>query len=78
MVCPLCISSAIVANLPFISASVGGVVAAKVAHKQMQQVKSRQSKARPLIIVKRMYVNPENYVPSVQDAPTKENQSIDS
>lgn len=31
MVCPVCISSAIAANIPVISAAVGGVVAAKIS-----------------------------------------------
>jgi hypothetical protein len=36
MVCPVCVTSAIVANIPVISASIGGIVAAKIIHKQVQ------------------------------------------
>jgi hypothetical protein len=35
MVCPICVTTAVVANLPVISASIGGVVAAKVAYHQV-------------------------------------------
>lgn len=35
MVCPMCITTAVVANLPVISTSLGGIVASKVAYKHL-------------------------------------------
>jgi hypothetical protein len=37
MVCPMCITTAVVANLPVISTSLGGVVASKVAYKHLMK-----------------------------------------
>ena len=37
MVCPICITTAVVANLPVISTSLGGVVASKVAYKHLMK-----------------------------------------
>ena len=42
MVCPVCVTSAIVASLPTISVSVTGVVAAKVIHKSIQKQMTSQ------------------------------------
>lgn len=35
MVCPMCITTAVVANLPMISTSLGGIVASKVVYKHL-------------------------------------------
>lgn len=47
MVCPACITAAVVANLPVISTSLGGVVATKVAYKHLmkKQVEIKKTEA---------------------------------
>lgn len=43
MVCPMCITTAVVANLPVISTSLGGIVASKVAYKHLTKRNANNS-----------------------------------
>jgi surfactin synthase thioesterase subunit len=42
MVCPVCITTALMANAPVLGASIGGLLAARLAHAQKQKQKDGQ------------------------------------
>ena len=48
MVCPVCISNAIAANIPVISAAVSGLVAAKVSMAPKPQPKPQKPVLKPV------------------------------
>lgn len=46
MVCPMCITSAVVANLPVISASLGGLAAVKACQQSQRARELREQRAQ--------------------------------
>jgi hypothetical protein len=46
MVCPVCITSAVVANLPVISASIGGLTAVKACQQSQRVRELREQRAK--------------------------------
>jgi hypothetical protein len=65
MVCPVCITTAVVANLPVISTSLGGVVASKVAYKHLMKKNAQLTKNEPILTSQDIKVLPPNEVVSV-------------
>lgn len=52
MVCPVCITSAVVANLPVISASIGGLTAVKACQQSQLVRELREQRAQRVKLAK--------------------------
>lgn len=68
MVCPICITTAVVANLPVISTSLGGVVASKVAYKHLMKKNAIINKNEVILTSKDIPQIPKLEVVSIKDS----------
>ncbi len=62
MVCPACITAAVVANLSMISTSLGGVVATKVAYKHLMKKNVEIKKSEVVLTSQDIKSIPKNEV----------------